>query len=138
MNILDWIDIFLELKDEEKQNLSLFCQEKNIKEWEIIFNEGDESSAMYIVKKWNIEITKTINNKETVLWKVKEQDLIWEMAFFWKPNSKRSATAKALTECKLITILFFSIDELTKKHPELLEKIKLIVNNRKIINESIK
>ena len=138
MNILDWIEIFSDLSEQEKQNLSLFCQEKNIKEWEILFNEGDEASAMYILKKWNIEITKDINWKQTVLWKVKEQDLIWEMAFFWNTKMKRSASAKAITECNLIVILFFSIEELTKKHSELLEKIKIIVNNRKIINESIK
>jgi CRP-like cAMP-binding protein len=45
------------------------------------------------------------------------------------------ATAVALTDCVLITILSFSINDLTNKHPELLEKIKLIINDRILLNK---
>jgi hypothetical protein len=57
-------------------------------------------------------------------------------------SSKRIATATAHVDSILITILSFSIKDLTNKNPELLEKIKNIINTRiidnKIIESSIK
>jgi len=46
------------------------------------------------------------------------------------------ATAKALTDCLLVTILSFSIKELTDKHPNLLNKIKMIINDRNMDNKN--
>jgi hypothetical protein len=46
------------------------------------------------------------------------------------------ATAMAINNCVLIVILAFSIKELTIKHPELLNKIKTIINDRIISNKS--
>jgi CRP-like cAMP-binding protein len=57
------------------------------------------------------------------------------MALF-SDRTKRMATATALTDCTLITILWFSIAELTEKHPELLEKIQIIINDRIISNKN--
>ena len=56
MSILDWIKLLNVLSESEKEKLSLFGQEKYIESWEILFNEQDEASAMYILKKWNIQI----------------------------------------------------------------------------------
>jgi len=47
------------------------------------------------------------------------------------------ATAVAIEECELITILSFSIKDLTKKYPLLFEKIKDIINDRIIDNKII-
>jgi hypothetical protein len=46
------------------------------------------------------------------------------------------ATATALKESTLIVILSFSIKELTSKHPELMDKIKTIINDRMIVNKN--
>jgi len=59
------------------------------------------------------------------------------MALF-SENKKRMARAKAVEKCVLLTILSFSIKELTLKHSDLLEKIKDIINYRMIQNKNIK
>jgi len=59
------------------------------------------------------------------------------MALF-SENQKRMARARAVKKCVLLTILSFSIKELTLKHPDLLEKIKNIINKRMIENKNIK
>jgi len=46
------------------------------------------------------------------------------------------ASAKALEETILITILSFSLNDIVNKYPELLEKIKIIIKER-IINNKI-
>lgn len=132
--ILDWIKLLSGLSDEERSNLSMFCQEKRISSWDIIFHEDDYATAMYILKEGNIEVSRKIDWWKIILWEVHAEEILWEMALFWERN-KRMATASALTDGVLITILMFSIKELTEKHPELLDKIKMIINDRMISNK---
>ncbi len=134
MGILDWLEIIESLSDFEKDNLSMFCQIKDIKKWEKLFIEWDEATAMYILKEWQFEIYKETSWNKIVLWLVDAEEILWEMALFWD-NSKRMATAIATTDCKLITILSFSIKELTDKYPSLLSKIKSIIDDRVIDNK---
>lgn len=141
MNILNWISLLDSLSQAELDNLSLFCQLKRLNKWEILFSEWEDGSSMYILKEWQFEISKNIKWKNTIIWTVKAEEILWEMALFLD-SSKRMATATAQADSTLITILSFSIKDLTNKNPELYEKIKNIINNRiienKIIESSIK
>jgi hypothetical protein len=47
------------------------------------------------------------------------------------------ATAIATRDSQLLIVLSFSIKEFTKKHPELLDKIKYIIEERTINNKII-
>lgn len=136
MSILDWVKILEELSIEEKDSLALFCQEKHLDKGEELFHEAEEASAMYLLKEWNIEISRVTNWEKVVLWDVHAEEILWEMALFGAVN-KRMATATAVEDCVLIVILSFSIKELTNKHPELLEKIQTIINDRMISNKNI-
>jgi len=135
MSILDWIKLLDVLSDSEKEKFSLFCQEKYLEVGEVLFNEQDEASAMYILKEWNIEVSRKLNWEKIILWEVHAEEILWEMALFWDTN-KRMATAIATIETTLVVILSFSIKELTQNHPELLNKIKTIINDRIISNKS--
>lgn len=151
MSILDWIDLLSDLSLDEKNNLEMFCQEKFVKAWEVIFKEEDYATAMYILKKGNVEITRKTNDWwKVILWEVKAEGLLWEMAIFWEvkaeewlwemaivwDRNKRMATATALSDCTLIVILSFSINEIIKKHPKLYKKIQFIINDRTISNKN--
>jgi CRP-like cAMP-binding protein len=70
------------------------------------------------------------------LGRVKAEEVLGEMALFLDTN-KRMATAVATKDSILITILSFSILELSNKNPQLLEKIRAIIDNR-IINNKVK
>jgi len=135
MGFLDWIDLLSDLTKEEKENLEMFCQEKIVPAWEVIFHEQDYATAMYILKEGSVEVTRTIEWWKVILWEVHSEEVLWEMAMFWDRN-KRMATATALTDCTLVVILSFSIKELTSKHPNLLEKFQQIINDRMISNKN--
>jgi CRP-like cAMP-binding protein len=47
------------------------------------------------------------------------------------------ATATATSDCVLVTLLDFSIKEITKKHPDLLDKIMSIIESRVLKNKII-
>lgn len=124
--MFEWIELFNNLSSSEKSNLEIFCQLREVKRWEIIFNEWDDATSMYIVKSWLLEAY----NYEKILWTIWVWELIWEMALFWD-YSKRSASVKCLEDWVLIVMLDFYIKELTSKHPDILEKIKETISKRK-------
>ncbi len=135
-DLLKKMELLSSLSDSELDALSLFCQNKTVSKWETLFNEWDEAIAMYLLFSWEFLITKNIKGKDTKLWNVKAEEIIWEMALFWW-DWKRMATATAVEDSELITILSFSINELSKKNPDLLKKIQDIINERIFYNKSI-
>jgi CRP-like cAMP-binding protein len=58
------------------------------------------------------------------------------MALF-EENKKRMASARAIKDTVIIVLLDFALKEITNKHPEILEKIKNIIENRKEENKKI-
>lgn len=136
MSILKQVKLLSDLSDSEIEYLSMFCQDKLLKEWETLFHEWDEANAMYILASWEIEISNLIQGSRVKLWSVKAEEILGEMALFWK-STRRMATAIATRDSQLLIVLSFSIKELTAKHPELLQKIKSIIEERTINNKII-
>jgi len=123
--MFEWIELFNSLSEEEKSTLSMFCQIRNLKSWDILFKEWEEANSMYILKSWLLEAYR--DNK--ILWNINPWEVVWEMAIM-KWNWKRSASVKALKDSSLITILSFSVKELTQKHPDITEKLMDIIKKR--------
>ncbi|SBO21151.1 CAMP-dependent protein kinase regulatory subunit, putative [Plasmodium knowlesi strain H] len=69
--------------------------EKNVN----IINEGEEGDLLYVIDEGEVEIYKMKENKKEVLTILKSKDVFGELALLY--NSKRAATAKALTKCHL-------------------------------------
>lgn len=136
MSVLKQVKLLSDLTDAELNYLWMFCQDKTLKEGETLFHEWDEANAMYILASWEIEISNLIQWERVRLWNVKAEEILWEMALFWK-SSRRMATAIATRDSQLLIVLSFSIKEFTKKHPELLDKIKYIIEERTINNKII-
>jgi CRP/FNR family cyclic AMP-dependent transcriptional regulator len=134
MWMFDEFKMFKDLNTIEKSQLEMFCQEKSVKAWEEIFKEWDEANAMYILKEWEIEVYKSISWNNTTIWLIESEDVLWEMAIFGL-SWKRMASAVVKKDAKLITILSFSIKELTTKNPSILNKIQIIIETRNIQNK---
>lgn len=131
--MLDLIELFSCLTQEEKNTLSLFCQKRFLKSWEILFEEWQEANSMYILESGLLEIY----NSNGLLKNLKPQELVWEMWFFSNSN-KRMATVKATQDSYLVVILYFSLEELMKTHTPLYNKIHQIIQERNKENSNIK
>lgn len=129
MSILDTVPFFETLSSEDKTHLSYFCQEKIMQEWEELFRQWDEPTAFYVVMSGEFWVYKETDGVIQELGPIQAGDILWEMALFWE-NEKRNASIRAKTESRLITILDFSIKELTKKYPDILKKIQDIIQER--------
>ncbi len=135
MSILDWLELLESLSEGQKKELEIFCQERVLAAWEELFHESDEANAMYFLKSGSLSIDKIIDGVQAHLGEAHAEEVIGEMALFGGDN-KRMATATALEDCELITILSFSVDQITAQHPELLEKIKELIEMRNIQNKT--
>lgn len=139
MSLLDWISFFDNLTYLEKDNLSMFCQERFIKSWEILFQEWDIATALYIVKKWKLIAYRKIIEWDKTLGYIEAWEFVWEMAFFDRENTpkKRMASVKALEDTILIVIMNYSITDLATKRKDIYDKIDNIIKERKLKNARI-
>ncbi|MCK9272829.1 cyclic nucleotide-binding domain-containing protein [Candidatus Gracilibacteria bacterium] len=136
--MFEGISIFDSLTSEELNNLSLFCQERFLKKGEILFKEGDDAVAMYILKNGKLKAYKERSDGEILLGFVEGSgDMVGEMAIFEaiENNSnipkKRMASIKAEENSFLIVIMNYSILELSKKNSGIYGKIVKIIEERK-------
>ncbi|MDD3302797.1 MAG: cyclic nucleotide-binding domain-containing protein [Candidatus Gracilibacteria bacterium] len=133
-SILENLSILQTLTEQEKDSLAIFCQERYLQKGEILFSEGDEGNAMYFLKSGKIDIYKEINGNEEKIGQVVAEEVLGEMALFQSQSNKRMGTAIAAENSMLIVILDFSIDELKRKHPNVIEKIKQVIEYRNSLN----
>lgn len=141
MSFLDGVYLLDGLTPEEKQDLTNFCQSRIIPKAEVLFSEGDEANAMYILKTWAVNIYRNIWGKQTFLWAVQAQEIFWEMALFVN-DGKRMGTAIADENCEVIILLSFSVKQLIEKSPQIMDKIQKIIDERvlknKILEEKVR
>lgn len=124
--MFEWIELFSSLNREALNTLEMFCQERQVSAWEILFNKWDESNSMYIVKTWKLEAY----DENWILWSINLQEFVWEMSLLDEPKI-RTASVRVLEDSDLIVLLWFSIEQLSKKHPEILVEIRKVINLRK-------
>ena len=127
------IELLKWLSPAELSTLELFCQERLYKKWETLFLKWDEATSMYIVKTWILEV----EDDWKLLGNIVSWEIVWEMALFWD-NKKRTATVRSASDTMVIVILGFSITDLSNKYPNILDKIKSIINIRNKKNKFIK
>ncbi|SCP03514.1 CAMP-dependent protein kinase regulatory subunit, putative [Plasmodium malariae] len=73
--------------------------DENVEQGVNIINEGDDGDLLYVIDEGEVEIYKTKENGKEILTILKSKDVFGELALLY--NSKRAATAKALTKCHL-------------------------------------
>lgn len=132
--MFDDIGLFAGLTASEKETLSMFCQERLLDNGELLFSEGDEAMAMYVVKSGSLKVYKERSTGVTVLGYVSAGEMVGEMAIFGHEPRIRMASVRAVEPTRLLVIVDYAILELSKKYPELYSKIDSIIEQRKATN----
>ena len=76
--------------------------EKILAPGEVLFRDGDPPDLVYLIKEGKIEISKGEDSKKKIIAILQEGDFLGEMAVI--DGKARSATAKAITETRLLTL----------------------------------
>lgn len=136
MNYFKDIDIFDGISEEDQIDLSDFCQLQQVKQGEVLFQEGDAPQALYVISDGAIRVEKEVQWEVKPLAVLRSWEMVWEMAFYWEPP-KRNATAVAEKDSTLIVMLFFSLNQIITKHPQLHLKLQQIITERMLKNKNI-
>ncbi len=136
MNYFQSIPMFSEMTEQDQESLSDFCQSQTLSPWEILFREGDEPQALYIIASGELFIEKSMNGENQTIATLWFGEMVGEMAFFWEPPL-RNASVRAKTEVKLIVILHFSMRSMLEKYPKLHMHFRSIIEEREQKNAHI-
>ena len=115
------IPIFNELDSDDTKVLSQYLFPKELSMGGLVCKEGQHGSFLSFVASGELEIVKTLDDKEVIISKISEGASLGEMALI--DGLTRSATVRA---CKASTILILRRDDfntLLSKHPEVGIKI---------------
>ena len=132
MNYFEHVELFSDLSLADQVSLSDFCQTQTLNSWDILFRQGEEPQAMYIIASGSMLIQKEFQWGEIKnIAILGEWDLVWEIAFFGEPPT-RNATVIAHEASTVIVIIKFVMQQMMDKYPDLYERVRLIIEQRSI------
>lgn len=112
-------DLFRALDPEAIKRVAADARTVDVQRNDLVFNEGDEASELFVVRSGRIAIAKrSADGRESVVALMEEGDLIGEMSLF--DGQGRSADARALEPSELIAVPFASIRGVLEDRPTLL------------------
>ncbi len=127
------IALFRGLRDADVRALSEQCRELNYAAGETVFGEGTRSQALFTVLEGSVAIEReSEGGARTEVTRVGRGEVFGEMALI--EQLPRSASARALEECRLLVLEPASFDDFVRKHPEagavILRNLALVLSER--------
>jgi len=120
------VPFFQELSEDELKKLAQVMEERTFKKGEIIFNEGEEGKALYLLIDGEVEVVKTMKGwyKETLA-VFKRGRLFGELSFLSGKN--HSALARTTQDVKVYVLTKNQYDRLEKNDPVITQKIMKVI-----------
>lgn len=104
------------------------------KEGDIIFEEGDDGDAAYIVETGSVGIYKNVDGKEFHLATIGAGELFGEMAII--DGSKRMAHAMAMEDCVIVNVPRAGLVGMLGKQPPMIKTlIQILVDSLRNVHE---
>jgi len=138
-NILSHIPVFQDLSRRELRTVKRILHQREYRNNEVIFNEGDIGLGMYIIEKGSIRIT--CRQDTHLLAELNEGDFFGELALL--DESPRSASAVAQAPTRMLCFFKPALLDLIERSPvlgsKILFKLAWTIGERlKSTNEQIK
>ncbi|MCD5375217.1 cyclic nucleotide-binding domain-containing protein [Candidatus Gracilibacteria bacterium] len=129
MNYFKDIELFSDLSEIDQIQLSNFCQVQKISTGELLFSQGDEPQAMYVILSGEMIVKKESHGEERNVATLGTGDLVGEMAFFGEPPL-RTASVVANGDVVVLVVIRFSVEMMMQKYPDLYERVKFVIEER--------
>jgi CRP-like cAMP-binding protein len=135
--LLDSTDLFAALPPEVLDVLGEHAKVRALSRNEVLFQQGDASSALYVIQEGRIAIaTQSGDGRETVLAVLDDGALFGEFPLF--DDEPRSADARALTDVTVIELDYAPVRAVLRERPELLWVIvRLLVQRLRATDEAL-
>ncbi|MBG0775053.1 MAG: cyclic nucleotide-binding domain-containing protein [Desulfovibrionaceae bacterium] len=102
---------------------------RNFLKYTVIFNEGSKGDSAYLLREGRVELSKEINGKKKVLAILRPLSLFGEMAVLLG-DQKRTASAVALEDCKVVEIKKDDFEEFVKQSPQIMQTVLDVLVHR--------
>ena len=127
--LLSATELFEDLDPETVERLSTEATEHTLRRGDVLFAEGDEAAALFVVSSGRIAIAnKSVDGRESVVALMERGDLFGEMSLF--DGLGRSAEARALEQSVVVSIPFGPIRDVYEKRPEQLWRVVRLLAGR--------
>jgi CRP-like cAMP-binding protein len=135
-NILRQINEFNNFSDAELEKLIGIGREREYAEGDIIFNEGDESSELYIILKGEIELQIKIAPQlaESTVLVVKPYEIFGELSFV--DPKPRAATARCGKKTVVAIVYRDDFEELVRTTPDV--GLKFYRNIARLLSDKLR
>lgn len=120
--ILREMSFFADLNDEELNAVSKIVKKKNYKMGEIIFNDNEGGTSLYVIRKGEVKACKATPDGELMtLTMMKDGDIFGEMSFL--DERPRSATIVAISNTETYCIDKHDFEKLVDANPRMIYKV---------------
>ncbi len=118
-------DIFADLEEIEVKKFLQFAQVKQYKTQEVIFEQGDPGSGLFLILRGKVEIYIEPGGKRVSLAILNTGEFMGEMSLFGDGNQTRTASALAYEAVTAVMISTLDFRRLQSSGPKILSKILL-------------
>jgi CRP-like cAMP-binding protein len=136
--VLSQNEFFADASREDLEIIALTVREQSLVRGDVLFHEGEESQALYIVLSGRVALAMSnpIDNRETMVGLMTPGDLFGEMPML--DQGVRSADARALEPSSVLAIPYASIVDLFNNKPALLWGVaRLLASRLRETNEAL-
>jgi CRP-like cAMP-binding protein len=127
--LLSKIELFAELDDATLDLIGAAAEERVLVRGDVIFEEGSEADALYVVESGRIAISnKSFDGRESMFALMERGDLFGEMSLF--DGEGRSAEARALETSSIVVIPYAPLRKIWNDRPELLWPVIRLLSRR--------
>jgi len=135
--LLDTTDLFAALPAEVLDSLREHAVVRHLARNDVLFHQGDPSSALYVIDQGRIAIaTHSNDGRESVIAILEDGGLFGELPVF--DDEPRSADARALVDTTVIELDYAPVRKVLEDRPELLWVIvRLLVQRLRSTDEAL-
>jgi CRP-like cAMP-binding protein len=127
--LLTQVELFSDLEESQLDEIVVATVDKVLQRGDVLFSEGDEADALYVVTDGRIAIAnKSIDGRESMMALMERGDLFGEMPLF--DGLSRSAEARALEQSEVICIPYAPVRALYESQPTLLWRVVALLAGR--------
>ncbi len=130
VNLLSKIPLFADLPSAELDNLLILLDRKEMRDREILFQEGDPGENFYVVMNGELEVLKSPGQPEELLLNIlREGEYLGEMGLIM-PGGHRTASVRARGDVVLLSMNRLQFLDLTRAYPEISAAMLRVMSQR--------